>query len=102
MELHISSDDMSYITDVYQYAEDNINSVDGYVSLYGYNMNGEMKHHVNVNRSDIGKQFPKQVTFGQMLDMMKKAGGTELYFQREDWRNTHNCIAMNNSQASEL
>jgi hypothetical protein len=102
MELHISSDDMSYITDIYSYAEDNIDNVDGYVSLYGYDMNGELHHRVNINRSEVGNQFPKQITFGQMLDIMKQAGRNTVYFQREDWRNTHNCIAMNNSQVSEL
>ena len=102
MELHISSDDMSYITDVYNYAEDNLDRVDGYVSLSGYDINGNLQHHVNINHSDIGSQFPKHVTFGQMLDMMRQAGKTELYFQREDWRNTHNCITLNKDKAGEM
>ena len=26
----------------------------------------------------------------------------EIYFQREDWRGTHNCVALNNSNVGEL
>lgn len=102
MELHISSDDATYITKVYEYAEDNLDTVDGYVSLNGKDRNGKLNHIVQINRSSIGNQFPKRVTFGQMLDMLKSAGSDEVYFQREDWRGTHNCITLNKQNASEL
>ena len=102
MELHISSDDATYITRVYEFAEDNIDTVDGYVSLNGIDRNGKHQHIVQVDRSDIGEQFPKRLTFGQMLDMMKQAGFHDVYFQREDWRGTHNCVALNNSNVGEL
>ena len=96
MELHISSDDANFITNIYEYADNEIESLDGYASIYGYNMNMELQHKVIVNRTEVGKKFPKRVTFGQMLDMMKQAGTSKLYFQREDWRDTHHCIALNN------
>lgn len=102
MELHISSDDATYITQVLEFAEDNLDMVDGYVSLNGRDAKGEFHHKIQLNRSSVGKQFPKRVTFGQMLDMMKHAGTDNLYFQREDWRGTHNCIALNKQNASEL
>lgn len=102
MELHISSDDATYITSVYEFAEDNIDTVDGYVMLNGTDRNGRHHQIVNVDRSDVGEQFPKRLTFGQMLDMMKQAGTEEIYFQREDWRGTHNCLALNNSNVGEL
>ena len=102
MELHISTDDATYATSVYEFAEDNLDTVDGYVSLYGTDRNGKFQHIVKVDRSDVGNQFPKRFTFGQMLDMMKQAGTEEVYFQREDWRGTHNCIALNNSNVGEL
>lgn len=102
MELHISSDDMTYITQVYEYAEDNLDRVDGYASLYGVDRNGQLQHKVMVDRSDVGCQFPKRVTFGQMLDMMLHAGREKIYFQREDWRNTHQCVALNNFNPKNL
>ena len=102
MELHISTDDATYLTSVYEFAEDNIDTVDGYISLNGIDRNGKHKHIVQVDRSSVGEQFPKRLTFGQMLDMMKQAGNEEIYFQREDWRGTHNCVALNNSNVGEL
>lgn len=103
MELHVSSDDATFMVDLYEYAEDNLNNVDGYVSLCGRNRNGEFNHIVKIDRSSIGNQFPKRVTFGQMLDMLKSVGSDELYFQREDWRGkTHNCVTLNKQNASEL
>ena len=102
MELHISTDDATYLTSVYEFAEDNIDTVDGYISLNGIDRNGKHQHIVQVNRSSVGEQFPKRLTFGQMLDMMKQAGMEEVYFQREDWRGTHNCVALNNSNVGEL
>ena len=102
MELHISTDDATYLTSVYEFAEDNIDIVDGYVSLNGIDRNGKHQHIVQVNRSSVGEQFPKRLTFGQMLDMMKQAGSTKVYFQREDWRDTHRCIALNNTNVKAL
>lgn len=103
MELHISSDDVNYMTDLYEYAEDGLDTVDGYVSINGRDRNGKLNHIVQINRSSIGNQFPKRVTFGQMLDMLKSVGSDELYFQREDWRGkTHNCVALNKQNSSEL
>ena len=102
MELHISSDDATYITSVYEFAEDNLDTVDGYVSLYGTDRNGKLQHIVKVDRSNVGEQFPKRLTFGQMLDMMKQAGSTKVYFHREDWRDTHRCIALNNTNVKAL
>lgn len=102
MELHISTDDATFATSVYEFAEDNLDTVDGYVSLYGTDRNGKLQHKVQIHRSHVGNQFPKRLTFGQMLDIMKQAGTDTVYFQREDWRNTHNCLALNNSNISEL
>ena len=102
MELHISTDDATYATSVYEFAEDNLDTVDGYVSLCGFDRNGNLQHIVNVNRSYVGNQFPKRLTFGQMLDMMKQAGRTKIYFQREDWRNTHRMVALNNQDIKSL
>lgn len=102
MELHISSDDATYITGVYEYAEDNLDRVDGYASLYGVDSNGQLQHKVLLNRSNVGLQFPKRLTFGQMLDMMLQAGQEKVYFQREDWRNTHQCVALNNFHPKNL
>ena len=102
MELHISSDDATFITNIFDYADDSLDSLDGYASVCGYDSNMDMQHKVIINRSDIGNQFPKRMTFGQMLDMMKQAGTTKVYFQREDWRGTHRCIALNNSNVKSL
>ena len=102
MELHISSDDATFITDIFDYADDSLNSLDGYASVCGYDSNMEMQHRVVINRSDVGERFPKRMTFGQMLDMMKQAGSTKIYFQREDWRGTHRCIALNNTNVKSL
>ena len=33
---------------------------------------------------------------------MRQSKGLTLYFQREDWRGTHNCVALNNSNVGEL
>ena len=102
MELHISTDDATFATSVYEFAEDNLDTVDGYVSLYGVDRNGKLQHKIQIHRSNVGNQFPKRLTFGQMLDIMKQAGTDTIYFQREDWRGTHNCIALNNGNVSEL
>lgn len=102
MELHISSDDATFITGIYDYADDSLGSLDGYASVCGYDSNMKMQHKVIIDRSDVGDKFPKRMTFGQMLDMMKQAGTTKIYFQREDWRGTHRCIALNNSNVKSL
>jgi hypothetical protein len=102
MELHISSDNANYMVDMFNYATSNLEEVDGYVSVCGEDMNRQLQHIVQVNRSSIGDKFPKRVTFGQMLDMMKQAGTTQIYFQREDWRNTHRCVALNNREPKNL
>ena len=102
MELHISSDNANYMVDLFNHVTSNLDEVDGYVSICGEDMNRELQHIVQVNRSDIGEKFPKRVTFGQMLDMMKHAGDCKIYFQREDWRNTHRCVALNNKEPKNL
>lgn len=102
MELHISSDDPTFITGVFDYADDSLDSLDGYASVCGYDTNMNMQHRVVINRSEVGERFPKRMTFGQMLDMMKQAGSTKVYFQREDWRDTHRCIALNNTNVKAL
>lgn len=102
MELHVSSDDATFMTSVYEYVEDSLETVDGYVSLCGVDRNGKLQHKVMIDRTDVGSQFPKRLTFGQMLDMMKQAGKEKIYFQREDWRNTHQCVALNNFKPKNL
>ena len=102
MELHLSTDDATLATSVYEFAKEQIHRVDGYASLAGKDRNGKFHHDVIIKRSKVGKKFPKTITFGQMLDMMKHAGANKIYFQREDWRGTHNCVALNNHNVGEL
>jgi hypothetical protein len=37
-----------------------------------------------------------------MINLMRQSKGLTLYFQREDWRGTHNFIALNDSDGRNL
>ena len=105
MEIHVSSNDQNLITNLCMHIEDEIQDVKGYVSYQGYDINGNTEYKIYHNEDDITKQFPKLVTFGQMLDIMRhcfSGKGNKIYFQREDWRNSHKYIALNSNHPQQL
>ena len=102
MEVHISSDDRNFITNICNDVKDRLTDLRGYACFSGYNLKNQYEYKIFKGTDDLTEKFPKRITFGEMINLMFQSKGLRLYFQREDWRNTHNCIAMNNSQVSEL
>ena len=101
MELHISSDDATFVANVCSDIEERVGTLKGYASISGYNLKNPYEFKVFKGQYDISDRFPKRMTFGDMINMMKNAHG-KFYFQREDWRNTHNFISLNNSDGRNL
>lgn len=94
MELHISSNDFDFITDIFEEAYERMEDVRGYCSLSGTNKEGKHYFGVNVEGKDFSKKMRIPVSFGQMLDMMKHVGPNTIYFKRDDWEGNHEAVFM--------
>ena len=95
MELHISSNDFEYITDIYELAHERLDDLKGFCSIKGTKKDGQFNFSVYVNKKDITKAMKIPVSFGEMLDiMMNSPCEHRLYFQREDWQGTPKAIFM--------
>ena len=92
MELHISSNDFEFITDIFEEAYERMEDVKGYCSLNGINKEGERYFGVNAEGKDFSKEMRTPVSFGQMLDMMKYVGPNTIYFKRDDWEGNHEAV----------
>lgn len=102
MEIHISTDDRNFATNICKDIEDRLIELRGYASISGYNIKNEYEYKVFHGKDDITDKFPKRITFGEMLNMMRQSNAQSLYFQREDWRGTHNFLSMNQSNGANL
>ncbi|WP_022778284.1 hypothetical protein [Butyrivibrio sp. AE3009] len=96
MELHISSNDFDFITDIFEEAYERMEDVKGYCSLNGTTKEGEHYFGVNVEGKDFSKEMRTPVSFGQMLDMMKYVGPNTIYFKRDDWEGNHEAVFLDN------
>lgn len=92
MELHISSNDFDYITDIFEIAHENLNYMKGYCSIKGTDKKGENHFSVFVNGKEFSDKMKRPVSFGEMLDIMKHAGPNTMFFQREDWQGTPQAV----------
>lgn len=102
MELHISSDDNNFVCNVCADMKERLSNLRGYACISGYNPNNEYEYKVFHGTDDITSKFPKRITFGDMLNLMKQSKGVTLYFQREDWRGTHNFISIDDTDGRNL
>ena len=102
MEVHISSNDNNFVTNICNDIRDRLSDLKGYACFSGYNFNCPYEYKVFKSKDDISSQFPKFITFGDMINLMKQSKGLKLYFQREDWRGTHNFISLNDSDGRNI
>ena len=102
MEVHISSDDRNFVASICNDITDRLQELKGYACYSGYNLTNQYEYKVFQGKDDLTEKFPKRVTFGEMLNIMRQSKGLTLYFQREDWRGTHNFIALNDSDGRNL
>lgn len=102
MEVHISSDDRNFITNICNDVKDRLTDLRGYACFSGYNLKNQYEYKVFKGTDDLTEKFPKRITFGEMINLMFQSKGLRLYFQREDWRGTHNFIALNDSDGRNL
>ena len=97
------------------YGKSKIVSISDYLSSYGHlkynfieltqrydNLKNQYEYKVFHGKDNITDKFPKRVTFGEMLNMMRQSNAQSLYFQREDWRGTHNFISLNDTDGRNL
>ena len=102
MEVHISSDDRNFIANICSDINDRLTTLKGYACYSGYNLKNQYEYKVFQGKDDLTEKFPKRITFGEMLNLMKQSKGLTLYFQREDWRGTHNFISLNDTDSRNL
>ena len=102
MEVHVSSDDRNFVANICSDITDRLKDLRGIACISGYNLSNQYEYKIFEGKDDITNKFPKRITFGEMINLMRQFKSGKLYFQREDWRGTHNYISLDDSDGRNL